>query len=94
MKAIIARERDYPLDNARFLDALVDDVRATTGRLYGATTYAKLLRDLSAMTGVTRRPSTTTIQKAIARAQALAPASLTADGESAATPALDVPLFI
>ncbi|MDR6413058.1 hypothetical protein [Paraburkholderia terricola] len=71
--AIVARDRDFPLDNARFLDSLVDDVRAVTGRLYGATTYARLLRDLSAMTGVTRRPSTTTIQKAIARAQALAP---------------------
>jgi hypothetical protein len=73
MDAIIARDRDYPLDNARFLGALVDDVRATTGRLYGATTYARLLRDLSAMTGVARRPSTTTIQKAVTRAQALAP---------------------
>ncbi|CAB3804509.1 hypothetical protein [Paraburkholderia fynbosensis] len=80
--AIVARDRDFPLDNARFLDSLVDDVRAVTGRLYGATTYARLLRDLSAVTGVTRRPSTTTIQKAIARAQALAPIHVGQTGDA------------
>jgi hypothetical protein len=90
MDAIVARDRDFPLDNARFLEALVDDIRATTGRLYGATTYVRLLRDLSAMTGVTRCPSAPTIQKAIARAQALAPTHTGPVSEAGDAPGLDV----
>ena len=90
MDALVARDRDFPLDNARFLDSLVDDVRAVTGRLYGATTYVRLLRDLSAMTGVTRCPSAPTIQKAIARAQALSPTRGGPVSEPGDGPGLDV----
>lgn len=90
MDVIVARDRDFPLDNARFLDSLVDDVRAVTGRLYGATTYVRLLRDLSAMTGVTRCPSAPTIQKAVARAQALAPTHSGPARETGDAPALDM----
>lgn len=90
MDAIVARDRDFPMDNARFLDSLVDDVRAVTGRLYGATTYVRLLRDLSAMTGVTRCPSAPTIQKAVARAQALAPTHSGPARETGDAPALDM----
>lgn len=90
MDAIVARDRDFPLDNARFLDSVVDDVRAVTGRLYGATTYVRLLRDLSAMTGVTRCPSAPTIQKAVARAQALAPTHSGPARETGDASALDM----
>ncbi|BDC44794.1 hypothetical protein [Paraburkholderia terrae] len=71
MGALAALERDFPLDNARFLDGLVAAVRAITGRVYGAMTYGRLLRDVAPESGVTRRPSTPTIQAAVLRAQAL-----------------------
>jgi len=34
MGALAALDRDFPLDNARFLDGLVAAVRAITGRVY------------------------------------------------------------
>ncbi|EIM98673.1 hypothetical protein WQE_22933, partial [Paraburkholderia hospita] len=39
MAALAALDRDFPLDNARFLDGLVASVRAITSRVYGAMTY-------------------------------------------------------
>ncbi|SDI93940.1 hypothetical protein SAMN04487926_127132 [Paraburkholderia steynii] len=71
MGALVALDRDFPLDNVRFLDGLVAAVRAITGRVYGAMTYGRLLRDVAPQTGVARRPSTPTIQAAVLRAQAL-----------------------
>ncbi|MFP3559622.1 hypothetical protein SB861_54895, partial [Paraburkholderia sp. SIMBA_049] len=71
MGALAALDRDFPLDNRRFLDGLVAAVRAITSRVYGAMTYGRLLRDIAPQAGVTRRPSTPTIQAAVLRAQAL-----------------------
>jgi len=71
MGALAALDRDFPLDNPRFLDGLVAAVRAITSRVYGAMTYGRLLRDIAPQAGVTRRPSTPTIQAAVLRAQAL-----------------------
>jgi hypothetical protein len=71
MDALAALNRDFPLDNTRFLDGLVATVRAATGRVYGATAYGRLLRDVAPQAGVARRPSTPTIQATVLRAQAL-----------------------
>jgi hypothetical protein len=38
MNGIAAIDRDFPRDNARFLDGLIAEVRAITGRVFGATT--------------------------------------------------------
>jgi hypothetical protein len=75
MNGIAAIDRDFPLDNARFLDGLIAEVRAITGRVFGATTYSRLLRDVAPQAGVQRHPSAPTVQQAILRAQALAPMS-------------------
>ena len=74
MSGIERYDRQFPQDNARFLDAVIDEIRIVTGRLYGVSTYVRLL----GVTVVTRRPGTTTIQKAIDRAQALTPGTLPA----------------
>lgn len=79
--------RAFPTDNARFLDGVIDEIRTVTGRLYGAKTYARLIDAVPTSMTVTRRPSMTTIQKAIERAQALAPAPLPADENASAAPA-------
>jgi hypothetical protein len=84
MGALAALDRDFPLDNARFLDGVVAAVRAITGRVYGATTYGRLLRDVAPQAGVTRRPSTPTIQAAVLRAQALAHGAIEAAAEATA----------
>ncbi|BFG80445.1 hypothetical protein PTKU46_84790 [Paraburkholderia terrae] len=84
MGALAALERDFPLDNARFLDGLVAAVRAITGRVYGAMTYGRLLRDVAPQSGVTRRPSTPTIQAAVLRAQALEHGAVEAAAEATA----------
>ncbi|SOE87060.1 hypothetical protein SAMN05446935_7617 [Burkholderia sp. YR290] len=81
MAALAALDRDFPLDNARFLDGLVASVRAITSRVYGAMTYGRLLRDVAPQAGVTRRPSTPTIQAAVLRAQALDRGALEAAAE-------------
>ncbi|SKD05590.1 hypothetical protein SAMN05445504_9540 [Burkholderia sp. CF099] len=81
MGALAALDRDFPLDNARFLDGLVAAVRAITSRVYGAMTYGRLLRDVAPQAGVARRPSTPTIQAAVLRAQALDRGALEAAAE-------------
>ncbi|MGF7137111.1 hypothetical protein P3T40_008624 [Paraburkholderia sp. EB58] len=82
MNGIAAINRDFPLDNARFLDGLIAEVRAITGRVFGATTYSRLLRDVAPQIGVQRHPSAPTIQQAILRAQALAPMSQPGSADS------------
>ena len=82
MKGIAASDRDFPLDNGRFLDGLIAEVRAITGRVFGATTYSRLLRDVAPQVGVRRHPSAPTVQRAIQRAQALAPMSPPGSGDS------------
>jgi hypothetical protein len=84
MGALAALDRDFPLDNARFLDGLVAAVRVATGRVYGAMTYGRLLRDVAPQAGVTRRPSTPTIQAAVLRAQSLDRGAVEAAGEATA----------
>src|SRR6202000_1847439 len=61
---------------------LIDEVRMLTGRLYGATTYSRLLRDVAPQVGVSRNPSSQTLQKAIARAQSLAPTAVAGNAEA------------
>ena len=84
MDALAALNRDFPLDNTRFLDGLVAVVRAATGRVYGATAYGRLLRDVAPQAGVARRPSTPTIQAAVLRAQALERGAVEAAAEATA----------
>lgn len=87
----IARaNRDFPLDNERFLDEVIDEVRTITGRLYGARTYARLIGTVPEAEAVDRRPSLTTIQKAVDRAQALGSSSIAAGSDGATGFPLDV----
>ena len=83
MKAIVARDQQFPNNNAAFLDAFIDDVRDATGRIYGAGQYSALLRSLAEQTKVTRRPSTTTVNQAVTRAHALKRIDLGVRGEAA-----------
>lgn len=83
MKAIVERDRQFPSNNAAFLDAFIDDVRDATGRIYGAGQYSTLLRNLFEQTGVKRRPSTTTVNQAVARAHTLKRIDLGVKGDSA-----------
>lgn len=73
LTALPALDRDFPQDNAVFLDAMIAEVRLLTGRLFGATAYDTLLRTIAPQAGVTRRPSSATIQQALTRAHTLAP---------------------
>lgn len=82
MNGIAAIDRDFPLDNGRFLDGLIAEVRAITGRVFGASTYSRLLRDVAPQAGVSRRPSAPTIHQAILRAQALAPIAQSYDAQT------------
>jgi hypothetical protein len=52
MSGIERYDRQIPQDNARFLDAVIDEIRIVTGRLYGVSTYVRLV----SITEVTRRP--------------------------------------
>lgn len=75
MSGIEECDRRFPDDNARFLDAVIDEIAVVTGKLYGVGTYARLLRGTGESTGVARRPSNSTIQAAIKRAGTTPPAS-------------------
>lgn len=70
-------------DNARFLDGVIAVVRAATGRLYGATTYSKLLRNVAPQAGIERSPSSSTVQAAVLRAQSFAGAQADAGSDEA-----------
>ncbi|ATJ89217.1 DNA-binding protein [Ralstonia solanacearum] len=56
----------FPHDNGVFLDEVIDAVRQITRRVYGARRYGNWLVDA----GISRRPSNTTLQKAVDRARA------------------------
>src|SRR6185437_4032978 len=57
-----------------------------TGRLYGATTYSKLLRNVAPQAGIERSPSSSTVQAAVLRAQSFAGAQPgTGSGEAEQT---------
>ncbi|KHK57732.1 DNA-binding protein [Ralstonia sp. A12] len=55
----------FPHDNAVFLDEVIEAVHVVTRRVYGARRYTQWL----AQAGVQRRPSNTTLQKAVDRAR-------------------------
>ncbi|WP_296223785.1 DNA-binding protein [Ralstonia sp. UBA689] len=55
----------FPHDNAVFLDEVIEAVHTVTRRVYGARRYAQWLVEA----GVSRRPSNTTLQKAVDRAR-------------------------
>ncbi len=55
----------FPHDNGVFLDEVIDAVRQITRRVYGARRYGNWLVDA----GISRRPSNTTLQKAVDRAR-------------------------
>ncbi len=65
VEAIRRLDVTFPHDNAVFLDELIDAVQAVTRRIYGARRYVQWLAEA----GVGRRPSNTTIQKAVDRAR-------------------------
>ncbi|WP_439894337.1 DNA-binding protein (plasmid) [Ralstonia sp. 25C] len=65
VEAVRRLDVTFPHDNAVFLDELIDAVQAVTRRVYGARRYVQWLADA----GVERRPSNTTIQKAVDRAR-------------------------
>ncbi|VVD75510.1 hypothetical protein PCA20602_00830 [Pandoraea capi] len=64
-----ARDADaaHPHNNPAFLDAFLANAWKAAHRIYGAQTYLRFM----AQSGVTRRPSAGTVQKAIVRARAL-----------------------
>ncbi|VVD71987.1 hypothetical protein [Pandoraea fibrosis] len=68
--ALLAAARDadaaHPHNNPAFLDAFLADAWKAAHRIYGAQTYLRFI----AQSGVTRRPSAGTVQKAIVRARA------------------------
>lgn len=66
VEAIQRLDVTFPHDNAVFLDEAIDAIQAITRRVYGARRYAQWLAEA----GVERRPSNTTLQKAVDRARA------------------------
>lgn len=74
LAALPALDRATQQDNGRFLDGVIAVVRGATGRLYGATTYSKLLRHVAPQAGIERSPSSSTVQAAVLRAQSFAAA--------------------
>jgi len=66
VEAIRRLDIAFPHNNAVFLDEVIDAVHVVTRRIYGARRYAQWLADA----GVHRRPSNTTLQKAVDRARA------------------------
>ncbi|NMV37924.1 DNA-binding protein [Ralstonia insidiosa] len=67
----------FPHDNAVFLDEVIEAIHVVTRRVYGARRYAQWLAEA----GVQRRPSNTTLQKAVDRARGR--------GDTSAGPAAD-----
>jgi len=76
-----------PYDNGRFLDEFIVGVARCTGRIYGQTTYQRLLDAFQ----IRRRPSAQTWSKAIQRAHAsgIAPTAPTPDPTTALTLPVD-----
>lgn len=65
VEAIRRLDVAFPHDNAVFLDEVIEEVQAVTRRVYGARRYVQWLAEA----GVRRRPSNTTLQKAVDRAR-------------------------
>jgi len=65
VEAIRRLDIAFPHDNAVFLDEVIEAVQAVTRRIYGVRRYVQWLAEA----GVRRRPSNTTLQKAVDRAQ-------------------------
>ncbi|MCO5400589.1 DNA-binding protein [Ralstonia soli] len=65
VEAIRRLDVAFPHDNAVFLDEVIEAVHAVTRRVYGARRYVQWLAEA----GVRRRPSNTTLQKAVDRAR-------------------------
>ena len=71
VEAIRRLDIAFPHDNAVFLDEVIEAVQAVTRRVYGVRRYVQWLAEA----GVHRRPSNTTLQKAVDRAQGRGPAA-------------------
>lgn len=65
VEAIRRLDVAFPHDNAVFLDEVIEAVQTVTRRVYGARRYVQWLTEA----GVRRRPSNTTLQKAVDRAR-------------------------
>lgn len=65
VEAIRRLDAAFPHDNAVFLDEVIEAVQSITRRVYGARRYVQWLAEA----GVHRRPSNTTLQKAVDRAR-------------------------
>ena len=65
LEAIRRLDVAFPHDNAVFLDEVIEAVHAVTRRVYGVRRYTQWLAEA----GVGRRPSNTTLQKAVDRAR-------------------------
>lgn len=71
VEAIQRLDIAFPHDNAVFLDEVIEAVQAVTRRIYGVRRYVQWLAEA----GVRRRPSNTTLQKAVDRAHGRNPAA-------------------
>lgn len=56
-----------PDNNDAFLDTVIADVARITGRVYGQSTYDRLMRTAFDAEHIKRRPSAPTVRKAIQR---------------------------
>lgn len=65
VEAIRRLDVAFPHDNAVFLDEVIEAIHSVTRRVYGARRYGQWLVEA----GVSRRPSNTTLQKAVDRAR-------------------------
>lgn len=67
MHAISNAHRTHPTDNEQFLGEVISKIAEVTGRVYGQSTYDRLIRAALGVNGTKRRPSAPTIQRAIER---------------------------
>lgn len=89
MRTIRDEHQRHPSDNDSFLDAPIAGIATVTGRLYGQSTYDRLIRSTLGIEHIKRRPSAPTIQRAIAWAQSsAAPPTASGTARSWATRAL------
>ncbi|MFM0737890.1 hypothetical protein PQQ51_11665 [Paraburkholderia xenovorans] len=66
-RAISNAHRTQPTDNEQFLGEVISKIAEVTGRVYGQSTYDRLIRAALGVNGTKRRPSAPTIQRAIER---------------------------
>lgn len=67
MHVINRSHLNHPTDNEQFLGELIGKIAEVTGRVYGQSTYDRLIRAALGVNGTKRRPSAPTIQRAIER---------------------------